>query len=163
MAGQVVTSPEVVRYDSARPMYGVDALRYAVPIGRALFSCIFLLSALGNFTSQAIDYATSRGVPMASTLVPLSGVLLLLGGLSVALGFKTRIGAALLALTLIPVTFMMHRFWLETDTQVRMIEQIMFLKNLSMLGGAILLFYFGSGPISIDERAEFREEGGFGR
>jgi putative oxidoreductase len=89
---------------------------------------------------------------MASLLVPASGVLALLGGLSVLIGWKARFGALLLMLFLIPVTLMMHRFWGLDDPQAAMLQRIMFMKNVSMLGGALILAYFGAGPISIDAR-----------
>lgn len=139
--------------DSARPARGADMLRYAVPIARVLFALIFIKSGLTHFNNETISYAASQGVPLASAAVPVAGVLALAGGLSVALGFKTRFGALALVLFLVPVTFMMHRFWGLSDPQAAMMQQIMFMKNLSILGGAILLGYFGAGPYSIDERA----------
>jgi putative oxidoreductase len=137
-----------------RPMVGhnLDALRYAVPLGRVLFSLIFVISAPMDFTAQSIAYAAAQGVPLASVAVPIAGVLALLGGLSVALGYKTRIGALLLVLFLIPVTLMMHRFWGIADAQAAMVQRVMFMKNVSMLGAACLLAYFGAGPLSIDAR-----------
>jgi putative oxidoreductase len=134
--------------------------RYAVPVGRVLFVLIFLIAGPQHFTDSAIGYAQNSGVPMAQLLVPLSGVLALLGGLSVALGYKARFGAFLLALFLLPVTLMMHRFWSIDDPQQAMVEQSMFLKNLSMLGAALLLSHFGAGPVSIDQRVHRRRNEG---
>src|SRR5262249_40129373 len=102
-------------------------------------------------------YAASQGVPLAPLAVPLSGVLCLVGGASVLLGYKARFGAALLALFLIPVTLMMHRFWAIPDPAAAQIQQIMFMKNVAMLGGAFLIMYFGAGPISFDARRFARE------
>jgi putative oxidoreductase len=126
--------------------------RYAVPVGRVLFVLIFLISGAQHFSQDAVAYAQSQGVPMARVLVPLSGVMALLGGLSVALGYKARIGALLLVLFLLPVTLMMHRFWAIEDPAQAMVQQVMFMKNLSMLGAALLLTHFGAGPLSIDQR-----------
>ncbi len=126
--------------------------RYLVPVGRVLFSLIFLFSAPGHFTPRIIGYAASQGVPFASVLVPLSGVLALLGGLSIALGYRTRLGAWLIVLFLVPVTLMMHRFWNIPDPMMAMMQQIMFMKNVAMLGGALLLTHFGAGPVSLDAR-----------
>jgi putative oxidoreductase len=124
--------------------------RYLVPIGRLLFAAIFLKSFPMHMTSQAVAYAQSQGVPAANLLVPASGVLALLGGLSVALGFRARVGAFLLVLFLVPVTFMMHRYWTIDDPQQHMIQQVMFMKNLAMLGGALFMTHIGAGPLSID-------------
>ena len=73
-------------------------------------------------------------------------------GISVLLGYRVRIGAWLLVLFLVPVTFMMHAFWAVPDPMMARMQQAMFMKNLSMLGGALLLTYFGAGPISVDAR-----------
>ena len=82
--------------------------------------------------------------------VQLAGIMAIAGGLSIILGYRARYGALLLILFLIPVTLMMHAFWRVSDPSMHDIQQIMFLKNLSMLGGAILIFHFGSGPMSLD-------------
>ena len=78
------------------------------------------------------------------------GSLSLLGGLSVALGYKAKWGAGLLALFLLPVTVMLHNFWAMQDPVTAQMHQAMFMKNVSMLGGALLILNFGSGPLSLD-------------
>ena len=118
-----------------------------------LFSAIFVLGVLGHFSKGTIGYAASHGVPLAGFAVPLSGVIALVGGLSIALGYKARIGAWFVVAFLVPVTLMMHAFWGVADPMMRMMQQAMFMKNLSMLGGALLIAYFGSGPFSLDHRA----------
>jgi putative oxidoreductase len=123
-----------------------------VPFGRMLFSAIFLTAAPGHFSQQTIAYAAQQGVPFADILVPLSGIMAAAGGLSVLLGYRTRIGAALLAMFLIPVTIMLHNFWAIEDPMMAQMQQAMFLKNLSMLGGALLIAHFGPGPVSLDAR-----------
>lgn len=131
-------------------------LRYAVPVGRLLFASIFVLSSVGHFSSATAGYAAAHGVPFANVLVPLSGLLALAGGVSVILGWKARYGAALLVLFLVPVTLTMHRFWGLEDAQEAILQRVMFLKNLSMLGAALLLVYFGAGPLSLDARLRRR-------
>lgn len=126
-------------------------MRYLVPIGRLLFAAIFILGSLGHFSAKDVAYAAAQGVPMANVLVPLSGVMALLGGVSILLGFQTKIGAWLIIAFLVPVTLMMHNFWAVKDPAMAQIQQIMFLKNTSMLGGAIIIAYFGAGPCSVDE------------
>jgi len=125
--------------------------RFLAPLGRILFVAIFLMSALNHFSRDTMAYAASQGVPFSNLLVPLSGVLAILGGLSILLGFRARLGAWLLVLFLIPVTFMMHKFWAVPDPMMARMQQAMFMKNLSMLGGALLIAYFGAGPVSVDE------------
>lgn len=121
-----------------------------VLIGRIFFSAIFILSSFHHFTNpQMVTYAAASGVPFAGFLVPLSGLLALLGGLSILLGYKAKQGAWLIVLFLVPVTLTMHRFWGLTDPQAAMMQMVMFEKNLSMLGGALLITHFGSGPYSV--------------
>lgn len=130
-----------------------DHLRYVVPIGRVLFAAIFLVAAPAHFMGETIGHAIVHGIPLAKVAVPLSGIMAAVGGLSVALGYRTRLGAWLLVVFLVPVTFMMHDFWAVTDPAAAELQQIMFMKNVSMLGGALLLAYFGAGPMSLDARA----------
>ena len=127
-------------------------MRYVVLVGRVLYSGIFLMTILGHFSQGYIGYATQQGVPAAGLLVPLSGIIAIAGGLSVALGYKAKIGAWLLVIFLIPVTLAMHNFWAVTDPMMRGIQIAMFMKNLSMLGAALLITYFGSRPLSLDAR-----------
>jgi putative oxidoreductase len=145
-----VLPPPTARMDIAPTR--LRQLRVCVPVGRVLFAAIFILASGGQFSAGAIHYAAAQGVPWASLLVPLSGVLALAGGLSVLFGYKTRLGAALLVLFLVPVTLAMHRFWAIPDPQLAMLQRVMFLKNLSMLGGALLFVYYGGGPMSVDTR-----------
>jgi putative oxidoreductase len=125
-------------------------MKYLVLLGRILFSAIFILSGFEHFSQSMIQYAASQGVPLASVLVPLSGIIAILGGLSILIGYKARYGAWLIVIFLIPITLMMHQFWNTANPNDAMTQQIMFLKNLAMLGGAFLITYFGSGPLSID-------------
>jgi putative oxidoreductase len=125
--------------------------RYLVPLGRVLFALIFISAAPRHFTAEAAQHAAELGLPAARLLVPISGVMALLGGLSVALGFKTRWGAWTLVAFLVPVTLTMHAFWRLHDPIAAHIQQAMFAKNLSMLGAALLITYFGAGPFSVDE------------
>ena len=133
-------------------------MKYIALLGRILFAAIFLMAAPGHFGQGTIHYAASQGVPLAGVAVPLSGLLALLGGLSVLVGFKARWGAWLLLLFLVPVTLMMHRFWGLTDPTAAQMQQVMFMKNLSIMGGALLLAYFGSGPLSLDAWLQSRTQ-----
>jgi putative oxidoreductase len=123
-------------------------------LGRVLFALIFLMSAPMHFSGQTIAYAASQGVPLASIAVPLSGVIALAGGLSILLGYRARIGAWLIALFLAVVTPMMHNFWAVADPMMHQMQFIMFLKNLSMLGGALFISQTGAGPWSLDARGK---------
>lgn len=127
-----------------------------VPIGRVLLATIFVISGFGHFSGEAVAYAEAKNVPLASLAVPVSGVLALLGGLSVAFGLKARYGAALLVLFLVPVTLMMHNFWAIEDAAAAQMERVNFLKNLGLLGGALLVLHWGAGPVSVDAQLRRR-------
>ena len=116
-----------------------------VVLGRFLFALIFLMAG-------ANGYAASHGVPLAAIAVPLSGVLAIAGGLSILLGYRAKLGAWLIVLFLVPVSLMMHKFWTVTDPMMAQIQMILFMKNVSMLGGAVLISHFGAGPFSLDAR-----------
>jgi putative oxidoreductase len=110
------------------------------------------MTIMMHFSSKGIEYGASQGVPIPSILVPLSGLMAFLGALSIILGYKAKIGAWLIILFLIPITFMMHKFWTISDPMQMQMQMSMFMKNLSMLGGAFIIAYFGSGPLSLDGR-----------
>ena len=123
-----------------------------VALGRLLFAVIFVMAGANHFSKQTIGYVASQGVPWASIAVPLSGVLAIVGGLSILLGYRAKLGAWLIVLFLVPVTFLMHKFWGVADPNIAQLQMIMFLKNASMLGGALLISQFGAGPFSLDAR-----------
>ena len=123
-----------------------------VVLGRFPFVLIFVMAAPNHFSSQTIAYAASQGVPLASIAVPLSGVIALAGGLSILLGYRAKIGAWLLVLFLATVTPMLHNFWTVADPMMHQMQLILFMKNVSMLGGALLVTQLGAGPWSLDGR-----------
>lgn len=121
-----------------------------VLFGRILYTAVFLVSVPGLFSESTIQYAAALGVPMTGVLVPLAGAIALLGGVSILIGYKAKKGAWLLVLFLAPVTLMLHRFWDFADPAMAALQQIHFMKNLSLLGAALLIAHFGSGPWSLD-------------
>jgi putative oxidoreductase len=127
-----------------------------VLIGRVLYTAMFLISVPTHFSQSSIQYAASQGVPMAGFSVPLAGIISLLGGVSILIGYKAKEGAWLIILYLLPVTLMIHNFWDITDPAAVAFQQIHFMKNLSLLGAALLIAYFGSGPMSLDGWAKRR-------
>src|SRR5207237_6831816 len=132
----------------------VKYLYYSFVFVRFLFSLVFVAAGLCHFSSQEIAFAAAQGVPLASIAVPMSGIMAVLGGLSIALGYKAKWGAALIVLFLIPVTIMMHNFWSVTDPLVAQDKMAHFMKNFSLLGTAFLLFYFGSSTVRLDSRLQ---------
>jgi len=123
-----------------------------VLLGRILFVLIFVNAGPRLLWGQAVAFAVSQGVPMASIAVPIAGFLALAGGLSILLGYRAKIGAWLIALFLIGVTPMMHKFWVISDPMRYQLQLATFMRNVSMLGGALLISQFGAGPWSLDAR-----------
>jgi len=136
-------------------------MKYMLLIGRICFAAVFITSGIGHFSDDTIAYAAGHGLSNANILVPLSGVMAIAGGLSILLGVLARAGAWLLVLFLLPITFFMHDFWNVTETAAAHMQQVQFYKNIAMLGGALVIIYFGAGPLSIDamiQRHETQEE-----
>lgn len=130
------------------------------PLGRLLFSAIFITSGLNHFFQlQALTaYAQASGIPEPRLAVLVSGAALVLGGLCVLLGTFARLGAAAIAIFLVTAAFMVHKFWLVTDPVQAQDQLTHFMKNLSMAGGALFIVAFGPGPLSLGRRKK-REEG----
>lgn len=124
-----------------------------VLFGRLLFALIFIMASPNHFSAHTIAYAASAGVPLANILVPVSGVIAFLGGLSILLGYRAKIGAWMIALFLIAITPAMHQFWAIADPMMRQMQMVMFMKNLAMLGAALLITQQGPGPWSLDNRS----------
>ena len=117
-------------------------------LGRALFSIFFIMSGYNHLTKTAMmaQYAGSQGVPAPKVAVPVTGLMLVGGGLSILLGFEPRIGALLLVAFLVPTAFIMHRFWGLTDPMAAQNQMIHFWKNIVMAGAALMIYYFA--PVS---------------
>ncbi len=111
-------------------------------IGRVLFALIFINSGIAHLTKlQAMTgYAQFKKVPAAKLSVIVTGLMLIVGGLYVALGVYADLGALLLAIFLIASAFMMHNFWTIQDEQAKQGETINFFKNLALAGAALIIF-----------------------
>lgn len=121
----------------------------ALLVGRILFGALFLGSAVGHLTQTdaMTPYAASKGVPLPKQSVLGSGVLLVLGGLSVILGLWGDLGALLLLVFLVPTAVVMHGFWKETDPQAKQMEMVQFNKDIALAGAALaFLWVFSTDP-----------------
>ena len=111
-------------------------------IGRVLFAFIFVTSGLNHLAKvdAMAGYAKFKKVPAAKFSVLVSGALMALGGLSIILGVYADLGALVIAILLIVMALKMHDFWTQTDAQAKQTETISFFKNISMAGGALIMF-----------------------
>jgi putative oxidoreductase len=116
-------------------------MTYLFLIGRLIFGVYFIFSGLNHFMQMKMmtGYAQSKGVPMPSAAIAITGAMLILGGLSIALGAFPRIGILILFVFLAPVTFMMHNYWKVQDPQAKMGEMINFLKNAALMGALLMM------------------------
>ena len=138
-ANSVITAPASVDSSAFRRVLELT--------GRILLAAMFLISGLGKIGSYAATagYMSSAGVPGA--LLPLVIATEVAGAVCVVVGWKTRVTAFLLAgFTLLTAAIFHHNFADQT-------QAIMFLKNVSIAGGLLVLAANGAGPLSIDRRA----------
>lgn len=118
-------------------------------LGRVFVSLIFILAGLDKIMSPGAsrDYMAQAGLPFTRFFLVAAIVLEIGGGLSVLLGYKARYGATALVLFLVPATLIFH-----TDFQ-NPIQVTMFLKNLAIIGGLLMVAHFGPGSVAIDKSA----------
>jgi putative oxidoreductase len=124
----------------------------ALLFGRILLSIIFIAAALSKIfdwetTTKYVHMKKNRQFVIA--VLPYVTALQLIGGLSLFFGFYTRAGALLLICFIVPASILFHNFWDEEGTE-RQIDAAMFLKNMAILGGLILLLAAGPGKVSLD-------------
>ena len=112
-------------------------------VGRILFVALFLASAMGHLTqSKAMGaYAGTKGVPSPVLATQVSGVLILLGGISVLLGLWGDLGSLFLVIFLLPTALLMHSFWKESEPMAKQMEMVQFNKDVALAGGALVLFW----------------------
>ncbi len=116
-------------------------------IGRIILGGYFLYAGIHHFTSleYMAGYAKMKRVPAPKAAVAGTGVLLVLGGLSLLFGVLPMVGCILLLIFLAGVSPVMHDFWKVQDPQQRAGEMINFTKNLA-LAGAVLMILAMPGP-----------------
>ncbi|GAA2827886.1 DoxX family protein [Kribbella solani] len=128
-------------------------------LARPLLSVIFVVQGANSIRNPEplvpkAQPVTDRFVPMVKKVAPpqvsdripdttanlvrLNGAAQVVGGLALASGKGRRLGASLLAASLVPTTLAGHSFWLEKDKAVRNQQRIQFMKNLGLLGGLLL-------------------------
>ena len=110
-------------------------------IGRIILGGFFIYSGLNHFLGFGMmaNYTKMKGIPLPQLAVAITGLMLILGGLSMVLGAYPKIGIALLAGFLIPVSLLMHNFWKIQDPQLKVADKVNFTKNMALLG-AVLMF-----------------------
>ncbi|HTT07245.1 MAG TPA: DoxX family protein [Gammaproteobacteria bacterium] len=108
-------------------------------VGRLLLAAIFIIAGYGKLThfSATAEMMVGKGLPMANVLLVLTIIIELGGGLLLATGWYARQAALAIFLFIIPVTYVFHPFWSDPG------QQIMFLKNLAIMGGMAQVVAYG--------------------
>jgi putative oxidoreductase len=88
------------------------------------------------------EYAKANGVKLARPAILLSGTVMIAGAAMIAFGVWADLGALMLVALLLPTAVVMHPYWREADPQTKATEQIQFNKDISLVGGALMVFGF---------------------
>jgi putative oxidoreductase len=148
---------ERIAYGRPYDPVAADTLVPVVPrsgtalVGRILMAGIFVASGIAKLTdpAAAVGYMNSVGVPNADTLVYVAGLAELTGGLALAFGFLTRIAAIGLVVLLVIINLYFHNFWALAEPEAKT-QMGQFMKNLSIMGGLLMVVAMGPGRFSVD-------------
>lgn len=116
--------------------------------GRVLLSILFILAGFSKLTALTgtAGFFGSLGLPMPMVTATIVGLVELLGGVAILVGFKTRIAAIVLAVFVLAATAIAHLDFSQAG------NAMMLQKNLAIAGGFLLLAVLGAGPLSVDGR-----------
>lgn len=120
-------------------------------IGRIFLSAIFLFEAVDStlYFEKTKQTMSVYGLHWNQDMLLYGAILfLVMGGLMVLLGYRSTLGAILLLIYWVPVTFLVHDFWMYPKEELR-IQSILFMKNIAIIGGLLMLVGKGSGRYSI--------------
>ena len=122
-------------------------------IGRILLAMLFLPAGISKIAGFAgtIGYIGSAGLPVPQVAAAVAVLVEVGGGLALLAGFGTRIAALALALFTLVATFAFHNYWAVPADQA-MMQQLMFFKNIAVVGGLLVLAAHGAGAFSLDAR-----------
>ena len=110
-------------------------------IGRILFGGYFIMNGINHLfkMSSLVDYTKSKNVPAPKVAIFITGIMMLIGGLGVLVGAYIIASVTLLVIFLGTAAFIMHDFWDVKDPQMRMMEQVNFMKNLALVCAALTM------------------------
>lgn len=132
----------------------LDSLKNPLSLtGRILLAMLFLPAGFSKIAGFAgtVGYIGSAGLPMPQVAAVVALVVEIGGGLALLAGFGTRIAALALALFTLVATFAFHNYWAVPADQA-MVQQLMFFKNIAVVGGLLVLAAHGAGAFSLDAR-----------
>jgi len=125
---------------------------YGPLVGRVLLALIFIIAGFGKITGfdGTVGYMQAYNMPMTKVLAFLAIIIELGGGIMIAVGWKARWGAAAIFIFVLIASFIFHAFWAVPADQAQL-QNIMFMKNLAIMGGMLYIIVYGSGPLSVDK------------
>ena len=128
-------------------------LDYGMLLGRLLLAALFVLAGIDKVTGfeGTVGYIQSVGLPMATALAAFTAVFEIIAGLALVFGFQARLAALGLAGFTVVASFLFHNYWAMPAEQAY-IQQLMFMKNLAIAGGLLVLAAAGAGSVSIDAK-----------
>jgi putative oxidoreductase len=130
--------------------------RYGTLAARILISQIFILSGIMKVLDPSGTAAQmeGRGMFWIPFFLWSAAAVEIGAGLALLVGYKPRLAALALFLFLIPVTLTFHNFWTYADPKEQQQNMILFMHNLTLMGGLLMVMTFGPGPISLDHRQQ---------
>ena len=131
-----------------------EAVKLYGPLaGRILLALIFVTSGYGKLMAfdATAGYIASKGLPLPQLAAAGAIAVELVGGILLVIGWQARWAATAIFLFLIPTTLIFHPFW-AAEVARKGMEQIQFMKNLSIMGGLLYVMAYGAGPFSLDNR-----------
>ena len=122
-------------------------------VGRLLLALLFLPAGIGKITGFAgtVGYIGSVGLPLPALGAVIAIVVEIVGGVALIAGFGTRIAALILALFTLAASFFFHAYWAVPADQ-QFVTQLLFMKNIAVVGGLLTLSAWGAGARSMDAR-----------
>jgi putative oxidoreductase len=120
-------------------------------IGRFLIAALFLPAGIAKLTGFAgtVGYIQSVGLPSPTAAAVLALIVEIAGGIALLIGFQTRITAVVLAVFTFFASVFFHAYWAAPADQA-FVAQLLFFKNIAVIGGLLVLASSGAGKFSID-------------
>jgi len=122
-------------------------------VGRLLLAMLFLPAGIGKLAGFAgtVGYIASVGLPMPSVAAAIALTIEIGGSMALITGFGTRIAALILAVFTLVASFFFHAYWAVPADQ-QLVTQLLFMKNIAVVGGLLTLAAWGAGAWSLDAR-----------
>ena len=126
---------------------------FLAPLARTLIAAIFVLSGWSKLmdVSGTAKHIADKGLPLPIVAAVIAVVVELGGGLALIAGIKARWVSLAMFVFMIPTTYFFHDFW-HVQGGAQLMQKIQFEKNLAIMGGLLMVFVFGVGPLSVDKK-----------